>query len=164
METATSEFAKEFELSLEEFSAGVIFFLPISRLENKMCSKHLFVKKTVQWERKTWHFKILLRRCNSNCEADWWRSSVRYYLRLTAGRVPLLLPPALLEPLEPEKNFVTSSETSGSSGLGLSMFMDCSISWKYRKWLLTLGVILKLKERQKILTNLDFSNTSIDNI
>lgn len=53
-----------------------------------------------------------------------------YYLLLAAGLVPLLLPPALLEPLEPEKNLVTSSETSGSSGLGLSMFMDCSISCK----------------------------------
>lgn len=56
--------------------------------------------------------------------------SVLYYLLLTAGLVPLLPPPALLEPLEPEKNLVTSSETSGSSGLGLSMFMDCSISCK----------------------------------
>lgn len=55
---------------------------------------------------------------------------MQYYLLLTAGLVPLLLPPALLEPLEPEKNLVTSSETSGSSGLGLSMFMDCSISCK----------------------------------
>lgn len=54
----------------------------------------------------------------------------QYYLLLTAGLVPLLLPLALLEPLDPEKNLVTSSETSGSSGLGLSMFMDCSISWK----------------------------------
>lgn len=53
-----------------------------------------------------------------------------YYLLLAAGLVPLLLPPALLEPLEPEKNLVTSSETSGSSGLGLSMCMDCSISCK----------------------------------
>lgn len=54
--------------------------------------------------------------------------SVRYYLLLAAGLVPLLLLPALLEPLEPEKSLVMSSETSGSSGLGFSMFMDCSIS------------------------------------
>lgn len=58
---------------------------------------------------------------------------VQYYLLLAAGLVPLLLPPALLEPLEPEKNLVTSSETSGSSGLGLSMFMDCSISCEVKK-------------------------------
>lgn len=52
----------------------------------------------------------------------------QYYLLFTAGLAPLLLPPALLEPFEPEKNFVTSSDMSGSSGLGLNMFMDCSIS------------------------------------
>lgn len=68
--------------------------------------------------------KILLPGCNSGRPS--WRG--QYYLLLTAGLVPLLLPPALLEPLEPEKNLVTSSETSGSSGLGLSMFIDCSIS------------------------------------
>lgn len=55
------------------------------------------------------------------------RLSLQYYLLLTAGRVPLLLL-ALLEPLEPEKSFVMSSDTSGSSGFGFSMFMDCSIS------------------------------------
>ena len=53
-----------------------------------------------------------------------------YYLLFTAGLVPLLVT-ALVEGLEPPENsLVMSSETSGSSGLGFSMFMDCSISCK----------------------------------
>lgn len=47
--------------------------------------------------------------------------------------MPLLPPPVLLGPFEPEKNLVTSSDMSGSSGLGLSMFMDCSISCRERR-------------------------------
>lgn len=45
-----------------------------------------------------------------------------------------MLPPTalLLELLDPENSLVMNSDTSGSSGLGFSMFIDCSISWEGR--------------------------------
>lgn len=77
---------------------------------------------------KRWHLKTLLPAGVSRRQ---------YYLLLAAGLLPLLLLLllllALLEPLDPEKSLVMSSETSGSSGLGFSMFMDCSISCKRDK-------------------------------
>ncbi|TNN63239.1 hypothetical protein EYF80_026490 [Liparis tanakae] len=53
------------------------------------------------------------------------KGRVEHYLLLTAGLVPLVVLLALLEPLEPEKSLVMSSETSGSSGILASETQSC---------------------------------------
>lgn len=56
----------------------------------------------------------------------------RHYLLFKATLLlPLFPPPDLLEPLE--NNLVMNSETSGNSGLGFNIFIDCSISCRKKK-------------------------------
>lgn len=74
----------------------------------------------------------------------------------------LLLPPDLLEDLE-EKSLVMNSDTSGSSWLEFSMFIDCSISRLISGSLVltTLGKSTNISNGRTIIITIGFMRKSV---